>query len=68
MACGPNGMEHGALTTLREKLIKLGAKMVRYGRYITLQMAEVAVPRHYALQHQQGRYSLGTGTYHDIVS
>jgi hypothetical protein len=31
------------LTSLREKLIKIGAKVVRHGRYVTLQMAEVAV-------------------------
>ncbi len=30
--------------TLREKLIKIGAKVVSYGRYITFHLAEVAVP------------------------
>ncbi len=34
-----------ALTSLREKLIKIGAKIVNHGRYVTFQMAEVAVPR-----------------------
>jgi len=29
------------LTTLREKLIKIAAKVVRHGRYITFEMAEV---------------------------
>ena len=38
-------MEHWSLTTLREKLVKLGAKVVRHGRYTTFQLAEVAVPR-----------------------
>ncbi len=38
-------MEHWSLTTLREKLIKIGAKVVRHGRYITFQLAEVAIPR-----------------------
>ncbi len=33
------------MTTLREKLIKIGAKVVRHGRYVTFQMAEVAVFR-----------------------
>ncbi len=28
-----------------EKLIKIGAKVVRHGRYITFQLAEVAIPR-----------------------
>ena len=30
---------------LREKLIKIGAKVVSHGRYVTFQMAEVAVLR-----------------------
>ncbi len=34
-----------SLTTLREKLIKIGATVVRHGRYITFQPAEVAIPR-----------------------
>ena len=33
------------MTTLREKLIRMGAKVVRHGHYITFQMAEVAVSR-----------------------
>jgi hypothetical protein len=33
------------LTTLREKLIKIGAKVVQHAKYVTFQMAEVAVPR-----------------------
>jgi len=37
---------HWSLTTLREKLIKIGAKVVRTARYVVFQMAEVAVPRH----------------------
>ena len=38
-------VEHWSLTTLREKLVKIGAKVVRHGRYVAFQMAEVAVPR-----------------------
>jgi hypothetical protein len=41
----PQEVEHWSLTTLREKLIKIGAKVVRHGRYITFQLAEVAVSR-----------------------
>jgi hypothetical protein len=41
----PKGVEHWSLTTLREKLIKIGAKVVRHSRYVTFQLAEVAVPR-----------------------
>ena len=33
------------MTTLRDKLIKIGAKVVRHSRYVTFQLAEVAVPR-----------------------
>jgi hypothetical protein len=40
----PKEVEQWSLTTLREKLVKIGAKVVRHGRYITFQMAEVAVP------------------------
>ena len=36
---------HWSMTTLREKLVKIGAKVVRHGRYVTFQMAEVAIPR-----------------------
>jgi len=41
----PKGVRHWCLTTLREKLIKIGAKIVRHARYVTFQMAEVAIPR-----------------------
>ena len=30
---------------LREKLIKIGARLISHGRYVAFQMAEVAVPR-----------------------
>ncbi len=40
----PKEVEHWSLTTLREKLIKIGAKVVRHGHDITFQ-AEVAIPR-----------------------
>jgi hypothetical protein len=35
------------MTTLREKLIKIGAKVVSHGRYVVFQMAEVAIPRNF---------------------
>ena len=34
-----------SLTTLREKLVKIGAKVVRQAKDVTFQMAEVTVPR-----------------------
>ncbi len=33
------------MTTLRERLVKIGAKVARHGRYIAFQLAEVAIPR-----------------------
>jgi hypothetical protein len=41
----PQEIEHWSLTTLREKLVKIGARIVRHGRYVVFQLAEVAVPR-----------------------
>ncbi|MGA8862352.1 MAG: IS1380 family transposase [Gallionella sp.] len=41
----PKTAEPWSLTSLREKLIKIGAKVVSHGRYVTFQLAEVAVPR-----------------------
>jgi hypothetical protein len=41
----PEEVEHWTLTTLREKLVKIGARIVRHGRYVVFQLAEVAVPR-----------------------
>ncbi len=38
-------IEHWSLITLREKPVKIGAKGVRHGRYVTFQLAEVAIPR-----------------------
>ena len=41
----PESIRHWSLTSLKEKLIKIGAKVVNHGRYFAFQMAEVAVPR-----------------------
>jgi hypothetical protein len=41
----PREVKHWSLTTLREKLIKIGAKVVSHSKTITFQLAEVAVPR-----------------------
>jgi hypothetical protein len=37
--------EDWSLTSLKEKLINIGAKVVSHGRYVVFQMAEVAIPR-----------------------
>jgi hypothetical protein len=41
----PGEVEQWSMTTLRDRLVKIGAKIVRHSRSITLQMAEVMVPR-----------------------
>jgi hypothetical protein len=41
----PEPIENWSMTTLKEKLIKIGAKVVSHGRYVAFQMAEVAIPR-----------------------
>jgi hypothetical protein len=41
----PESIKDWSLTSLKERLIKTGAKIVRRGRYVAFQMAEVAVPR-----------------------
>ena len=41
----PKPIKDWSLTSLREKLIKIGARLVSHGRYVAFQMAEVAVPR-----------------------
>jgi hypothetical protein len=65
----PKSIEHWSLTTLREKLVKTGAKIVRHGRYVTFQLAEVAVSGHLfkkilaridSLRRRQGTYGRHT--------
>jgi hypothetical protein len=34
-----------SLTSLKDKLIKIGAKVVSHGRYVAFRMDEVAIPR-----------------------
>jgi hypothetical protein len=41
----PEPIRDWSLTSLKEKLIKIGAKVVSHGRYVAFQMAEVAIPR-----------------------
>jgi len=41
----PKSIRQWSLTTLREKLVKIGAKVTRHSKYVTFQLAEVAVPR-----------------------
>ena len=41
----PKSVRHWSLTTLREKLVKIGAKVVTHAKSVIFQLAEVAVPR-----------------------
>ena len=41
----PQSGKFWSLTTLREKLIKIGAKVVTYSRQVVFQMLDVAVSR-----------------------
>ena len=41
----PKTAEPWSLTSLREKLINIGAKVISHARLVTFQIAEVAVPR-----------------------
>jgi hypothetical protein len=41
----PPSVQSWALTTLREMLNKIGAKIVCHAKAVTFQLAEVAVPR-----------------------
>lgn len=48
----PKEVEHWSLTTLKEKLVRIGAKIASHGRYVTLSNGRVggaqgAVRRHY---------------------
>jgi hypothetical protein len=41
----PEPIKDWSMTTLKEKLIKIGAKVASHGRYLAFQMAEVAILR-----------------------
>ena len=41
----PEPIEDWSLTSLKEQLIKIGAKVASHSRYIAFQIAEVAIPR-----------------------
>ncbi len=41
----PQEVEHQPQKTLRQKRVKIGARVMRQGRYVTFQLAEVATSR-----------------------
>jgi hypothetical protein len=43
-AATPELIKRWSLTSMRERLIKTGIRLVHYGRYAIFQMAEVAIP------------------------
>jgi hypothetical protein len=45
MLAMPEPIKDWSLKSLKEKLIKIGAKVVSHGRYVACQMAQVAIPR-----------------------
>ena len=45
LSCCSFAVAPWSLTSLREKLVKIGAEVVRHARYDVFQMAEVAVPK-----------------------
>ncbi len=41
----PQEVEHWSLTRQRDRLVKIGSKVIRHGRYITFQIMEMPIPR-----------------------
>ena len=41
----PEPIKDWSMASLKEKLIKIGAKVVSHGRYVAFQMGEIAIPR-----------------------
>ena len=41
----PPSVKHWTLTTLRDKLIKIGARVTHHSKRVVFQLAEVAIPR-----------------------
>ena len=41
----PDAVEQWTPSSLREKFVKIGAKIVRHGRYVRFRLAEAAGPR-----------------------
>ena len=41
----PEPIKDWSLTSLKDRLIKISAKIVNHGRYVAFQMAEVAIPK-----------------------
>ena len=59
----PKSIRQWPLTTLREKLVKIGAKVTWHSKYVLFPLAEVAVPRQLfaAILEPIGRLARATG-------
>jgi hypothetical protein len=60
----PKPIQGWTLTTLRETLVKIGAKVVRHAKYVVFQLAEVAVARRMfaAIMERIGRLRLASAS------
>jgi len=57
----PERIRHWSLRSIQVRLIRIGAKVMHYARYITFQMAEVVVPRELFAQMLQRIWALVPG-------
>jgi hypothetical protein len=57
----PERVAHWSLTTLREKLVKIGARIVRHGRYLVFQLADAAVRAPCSPRSSAGSNACGRG-------
>ena len=57
------GADQGLLTSLKEKLIKTGAKVMRHVRYVAFQPAGVVIPRNLR-RHPAARRGTSTAASH----
>jgi hypothetical protein len=55
----PEPTKDWSLTTLKDKLIKIGAKVMNHGRYVVFQMAEVAIARQMSKRFYRSSRSYG---------
>jgi hypothetical protein len=51
----PKAAESWSLTSLREKLIKIGAKVVSHGRYVTFQQGSASHAEHRHAYGEEGQ-------------
>lgn len=64
----PKPIQNWSLTTLQEKLVKVGAKVTRHAKYVFFQLAEVVVPRRLfaAILYRIARAAIPPPVTHDV--